>query len=1108
MQRNFLRGLMICLCPLLVATWFALLGDYRKGIDLAGGTILTYEVDTAKTANRLALNKGPAAKPGEESGKLSSDDLKKLAESIKRRIDPADLRNVVVRPVGSNRIEILLPFSNAAKSDGKKEITEDYVEEVKALVSQVGVLEFRILANEADDAEAIRDAQKTLADLSAEDADKLARAGLPPPAPSKDGGYSVKAMSDTTVDGVLYAWVEIGKEERTTLGLNNAAPPVGLKARLKANRGKAIINSYPHTDNNSTRTASMLLYSRDFKKTKPAPGEEKKEVEYFVLTRVSPVDAVKVASPVSLTATSDVGQTGDPEVQFTFNGAGANLFGAMTQRNRKDQGVIRNLCIILDDKVVSAPTLNEPIRDRGRIMGNFTKQSVDRLVYILRSGALTAELNPNPVSLNTVGPTLGEDTIHKGLIAVLASFVAVLIFMLIYYKFAGAVACVALLANLLLTVGFMVAVNAAFTLAGLAGLVLMLGMAVDANVLIYERIREEREKGATLSAAIRNGYDRSLPTILDTHLTSILTAVVLYAFGNDNLKGFSVSLTVGLLISLFTSLYVTRLIFDYAMYTRFLTGFNPLRLFTRPSFNPMKWRYHFFIFTTVLTLIGLGLFLYRGKDGLNVDFNGGTKYSATLSEPTGLTTTDGKPGLMDLLDESRQKKVLDVKPVADGGVSRVGDPSKRTFQIVYGDGQTFKVTLSTEPAPGGDEQAALEAVRERAGRLPDWSVEQIDADIGSGTSTKFTVRTTEKEMELVEVVLSRLLGDKLARTTVELVPSNRLDTEADLTFSRPTSRSVVDRLLGREFTDLNLLPETGGKGFEVEGVETAADDKKSAESKFTRMRVSVGKNPNFRTLADSVESAKAAAIVGGFAGANPKSLDEDRQLHVALADLKRTIDAQPLPESVETFDTALADDTRSRALWAVAASWLMILAYLWFRFGNWTFGLAAVLCLIHDLCFTLGCIAVCHYLHDLPVMGTVFKIQDFKIDLAAVAALLTLVGYSVSDTIVVFDRIREVRGKNPALTPQMINDSVNQTLSRTVLVSLTVLIVVAVLYFLGGNGVHLFSYVMVIGVLVGTYSSIFVASPLLLMFGEGTTAATKQAEKRAVETEVAPQTAL
>ena len=143
--------------------------------------------------------------------------------------------------------------------------------------------------------------------------------------------------------------------------------------------------------------------------------------------------------------------------------------------------------------------------------------------------------------------------------------------MVVYYRFAGFVACVALFANLLLTVGFMVAVNAAFTLPGLAGMVLMLGMAVDANVLIYERLREERNKGANLAAAIRNGYDRAFPTIIDTHLTSIFTAIVLYTFGNDQLKGFAISLTVGLIISLFTSLYMTRLMFDFWLHKRWLT---------------------------------------------------------------------------------------------------------------------------------------------------------------------------------------------------------------------------------------------------------------------------------------------------------------------------------------------------------------------------------------------------------------------------------------------------------------------------------------------------------------------------------------------------------
>ena len=203
-----------------------------------------------------------------------------------------------------------------------------------------------------------------------------------------------------------------------------------------------------------------------------------------------------------------------------------------------------------------------------------------------------------------------------------------------------------------------------------------------------------------------------------------------------------------------------------------------------------------------------------------------------------------------------------------------------------------------------------------------------------------------------------------------------------------------------------------------------------------------------------------------------------------LAAAEKAFEARPIPDRLETFDPTLAADTRNKALYAIFASWLAILGYLWFRFGSWTFGLAAVLCLVHDLCFTLGVIAACHYVHD-TTFGQALLLHDFKIDLAAVAALLTLIGFSVNDTIVVFDRIKEVRGKNPALTPQIINESVNGTLSRTVLASLTVFLVVGVLYWFGGEGVHLFAFVMVIGVIVGTFSSIYVASPLLLFFGEG-----------------------
>ena len=206
--------------------------------------------------------------------------------------------------------------------------------------------------------------------------------------------------------------------------------------------------------------------------------------------------------------------------------------------------------------------------------------------------------------------------------------------MLVYYRFAGMVACIALLANLVLTVAFMVVVSATFTLPGLAGLVLMLGMAVDANVLIYERLREERDRGASLALAIRNGYDRAFPTIIDTHLSSIFTAIVLYVVGNDQLKGFGISLTVGLLISLFTSLYITRVIFDFCLARNMLHKLSMFRLFSRPNIDFMAIRYYWFTATIFLTIVGAALFIFHlDKGGLNIDFRGGTAYGGVLAKP-------------------------------------------------------------------------------------------------------------------------------------------------------------------------------------------------------------------------------------------------------------------------------------------------------------------------------------------------------------------------------------------------------------------------------------------------------------------------------------------
>jgi SecD/SecF fusion protein len=1115
MQRNYVRGLLICLIPCLLAGYAAVFGKYKLGIDLAGGTILVYEINLERTKQRKDAQ-GGQAQPGAAApaAGLDSAEMIQLASQIKRRIDPSDLKNVTVRPLGNSRVEIILPTGGGGASD-KANLTAEEVDEVKRRVSQMGVLEFRILANQNDDPEGIEEARRIIDAATPADLEARALKGLPPEGPSLE--YNVK-INDTDAK-VRYVWVELGREERESLNLQNPTDGQNrspLWLQLAGQRNKTYVHSY----GNEGKTASMLLFSRDVKyafqleqeakrkaelvkagKTEEEAAAEvnEKKVEYYVLTRVSDKDTVKIGGDITLTATSDTDQkTFRPCISFRLNGAGGQQFGRMSERNKPSGSTIRTLAILLDDRIISAPTLNAVITTQGQITGNFQKKTVDRQVMLLRSGALSAELKEKPVSENTIGPTLGQDTIKRGTMAVGAAFIVVLLFMLGYYRFAGMVACIALLANLLLTIGFMVAVNAAFTLPGLAGLVLMLGMAVDANVLIYERLREERNKGANLATAIRNGYDRAFLTIIDTHLTSIFTAVVLYTFGNDNLKGFAISLTVGLIISLFTSLYMTRLMFDYWLHKKWLTQLRMMRLFERPNFNPMKWRFFFFTLTTILTIAGLGLFLFRGPDLLNVDFRGGTVYAGKFreSEERGMTkTSDGKPGLRDLLEKENQEKQLKAtkarwlnKPSTPDGIVNT-----YVYEITYdeGDGKTSTSTVSLTDRPVGADDAAMEAdVLARAKHLPDVSVEQMflssDPDFGEGKSRYFTVRTTERQPELVRVALDRLLRDKdktlVAGTVMTVGAINGAAVE--LTFDRPTSPSYIKDLLDREFAKESAVADTPSDTFELVGLDEPEG------GRYKRMRLDVSKNPKLGKLKLGT-AIPAGAAVGGPASAviaarpaDQEAVDQRNILEKVLRETKSAFESRPEPERLEVFDSQLAAETRTKAFYAIVASWIAILLYLWFRFGNWTFGLAAVLCLIHDLCFTLGMIAACHYLALIPGAGAI-GIQDFKIDLATVAALLTLVGYSVNEIIVNFARIREVRGKSPILTPQMINDSVNQTLSRTILTSMTVFLVSIVLYAFGGEGVHLFAFVMMVGVLISTYSSIFVASPLLLMFGEG-----------------------
>jgi SecD/SecF fusion protein len=1174
--KPFFWRITFCLVPVIVGAYVALTathhyltdgGGFKLGVDLVGGTILVYEVDPTRMT--------------EEKKKEFKPDL--LAARLKRRLDPNDLYNITIRPVGTQdvantRVEIILPTGGAHRAEieqnewsklldrieanpgweklkeesndkelraiplgdrprvvdfilqktgasletveafvsanykpntqqKNKDVTTEEIQHFKDLIAQVGSLEFRILANEKDDKAAIDAAKQYFKDVANKDALRArALEGKPPGKPGDGKTFPTEGKGTFS-----YSWVEMGKEERFNLHLNNAAndPWKDLLVRVQHNweqlqtadfskiavgnteELKELIRSRTHArevevdkflrQNQDPQNlwkqvadarsrgepvvipfGQTLIYGRECVDTARLSPEQRKqkEFEYFWLTRDPEVirvegetdpakrEIVKEITGLNLTSAHPTHDPqGKPAVGFKFDSVGANRFFDITSTNLPDKApneFKRHLAIVLDGEIISAPSINAAIRGDGIIEGSFTQKKVSEFVATLNSGALPATLKPQPVSENTMGATLGEDTIFKGTASVGAAFAAILVFMILYYRFAGFVASVALLANLLLTVAFMVIVNATFTLPGLAGLVLMLGMAVDANVLIYERLREERDRGASLPLAIRNGYDRAFPTIIDTHLSSIFTAIVLYTVGNDQLKGFGISLTAGLVISLFTSLVMTRVMFDLWQAKNWLHKLSMFRLFSKPNIDFMAIRYYWFTATILLTIVGITVFVLRLPNDLNIDFNGGTLYGGRLAEPLDIGT------LRDLLEKDQQKRL---------GVARVQEVSVsgeegNVYTITYANPETTRTIHFPNPPEGATPEERIQDVERRASELPDVSVEQISGD-PKDTANKhirFNVRTTEKAPELVQAMIVRLLGDTLQK--IELQVSDGKDTV--LTFQDPTSHETVFASRAQVETLLKRISRSQGiQAPDVKGEGTP--DKLGGYAKMTVF----WRDPSV---------------------AKPK-------IEAALAELKGEFQDRPVPDRLENFDKQLAEETQTRAMYAILASWGATLLYLWFRFGNWTFGLAAVLCLIHDLFFTMGIIAFCHYIHGTPV-GNFLLIQDFKIDLQTVAALLTLVGYSTNDTIVVFDRIREVRGKNPELTPQILNDSVNQTLSRTLLTSFSVWLVVFVLYVWGGEGVHLFAFVMVVGVIVGTYSSIYIASPLLLIFGEGKKAAT------------------
>ncbi len=767
---------------------------------------------------------------------------------------------------------------------------------------------------------------------------------------------------------------------------------------------------------------------RTVQKTREVNGKmENYETEEYLLLVEDPDDMV--TGKYLRSATPDFDQNGAIVVSFTFDQTGGYLFGQLTGRNAPKPGLPRRkLAIVLDRTVFSAPDINEQITNRGQISGGsggFTRDEADELANVLNAGALEVPIDPKPLSEATVDPTLGADVRNRGVNATLISGLAVMIFMLAYYRFSGIVAVVSLLLNLLLTVAAMVAINATFTLPGIAGLVLTIGMAVDANVLIYERMREELAKGSSVRMAIQNGFEKAFVTIFDANITTLLTAVILFAIGTDQIKGFAVTLFLGLAISMYTVLFVGRLMFDIAEKRRWLKKLNMGQLIGETHIDFLKHRALWCGISVVVISIGLIAFFIRGEKNYDIDFTGGTMVSFQTTEPQ--KTDDVAAALKVQFKDEFTLERLTVGPDSEEGIGNY-------FRLR----STEKDTHDEANAADATEKSAEERVRAM--------VYESFKD-----NEKIKLRMVSLEFgEVGPVTIAE--GDESADAI------NRMKFKggsvSDLTFSEEVASGTVGDMLAKALGEIKngdqpKFATTEGL-FGLEGTEGSG--------------VTVGERSvrKFNKL-----TARVVADVSA----------ED--LQTALSSMQATLASTPLFDEVNTFASAVASEMKESAIIAILLSILAISAYIWFRFQNIVFGLAAVVALVHDVLVSLGFVAMASWVSGTS-LGDLFLIDDFRINLPMIAAFLTLVGYSLNDTIVMFDRIREVRGKNPAITIPMVNLSLNQTLGRTILTATTVFIVVFILYAFGGAGIHGFAWCLLVGCIAGTYSSIYIASPILI----------------------------
>jgi SecD/SecF fusion protein len=905
--------------------------ELNLGLDLQGGMSVTLEVELEGLLKSLAVNpKDPALTNAiNEANRLkqaSDEDFISLFAQAYKAQNPNGKLSTLFAGTGGRTVK--LEDSDNDVITKLKTSAEGAIDNtfnvLQKRIDQFGVAQPNIqldktkgiitveLPGVKDDPERVRKYLQATANLQfweiyniAEldkpftDAEKALRAYYEGTSASSDTATAVaatetKATTDTTKAATINELVKTAPVKKDTAKLAAKSfftifqpipPQQDAQGRMSfapnlgfiSTRDTSVFSEYMAIENVKSQFPGNVRFAFGIPETNDQ-GVKSDVVAVYALKTVEGSDKAKLEGDGVQQASQDFDDRGRPAIKMLMTKQGERIWGEMTTNN-----VGKPIAIVLDNIVYSAPNVINPITTgNSEISGNFSIEEAQDLSNILQSGKLPAPAKI--VQEQVVGPTLGADAIEGGSVSFGISFLIIFILMVAYYNTGGWVANISLILNLLFTVGVLSAMGATLTAPGIAGLVLTIGMAVDTNVVIFERIKDELNFKKSYQMAVAEGYKLSMAPVLDAHFTTLITAIILFYFGLGPILGFATTQILGILLSLFCGILVSRLITDYwTSKNKEFKYFTTLskNIFKNANFKFIEFRKFAYITSTIVLVLGIGS-LFNGFDQ-GVEYKGGRSYTVKFDTPT---------------DNNKVRESL---------------------KAVFGEAPIIKTV--------GDEK------------------------------------------------------------TLNITTAYMMD------------------------------------------------------------------NPS-----KSSDSTVEVALFNG--------LKESLPANLSYADFKKDY-----KQSSQTVQPSISDDLKKGAVQATILAVIAIFLYIFLRFRDWRYSIGTIIATLHDVFVTLAVFSFLRGVVDFPL----------EIDQHFIAAILTVIGFSMNDTVIVFDRIREYSAKmKGASKTEIINKSINETLSRTIMTSLTVFLTILILFIFGGEVTRGFAFAMLVGVISGTYSTIFVASPVLI----------------------------